>query len=423
MTATVDSEAVFDGRMTDIGLSAAEQAQIRLLGWTTHAKFAFSSSYAPGQADDHPFLERVVTPVLGAPDHPSAAMLRRLLFESYTLSVQQLRSQLERSSDDAPKKLPAAERANRLARLRARLPTLKLEDGLEPSHRLVDLMTQMHDDDYIHYIEWSDCTARRQEIQGEKKTRELDDKVWKPDASGVVRQQSTRIHPAADVGTDYKFRQMLSRRGLAFDLAGLLSYETHEILACKLMDEMSREPLIGYLTVSREQLERADRHVFMRLSELTRLGIRRRQDGTLPLENAMKIVVTETSFQFLLMPLQAGAGSSSSKVIDTGVKDPGAPLSRNARRKAAAKAKAAAAKTIPVVTKQANQGPKAKGKGKGIPQQLQGLEVKKENGENICFGFNLGTCSLVAPGLRCPRGWHCCMIKKCNEPHPYSSHR
>ncbi len=39
----LDSSAMFDGRMTAVGLSAMEAAAVRTLGWTTMSTFAFSS--------------------------------------------------------------------------------------------------------------------------------------------------------------------------------------------------------------------------------------------------------------------------------------------------------------------------------------------------------------------------------------------
>ena len=102
---TIDSEAVFDARMQVVGLAALDQTRIRALGWTTHSTFAYSSSFTPGQQDEAPFIAAVVVPVLGDAGHVNAAKLRRLLFESYTLSVQDLRSQLERTADDPPRKI------------------------------------------------------------------------------------------------------------------------------------------------------------------------------------------------------------------------------------------------------------------------------------------------------------------------------
>ena len=152
---TIDSEALFDSRMTLFKLSDQEQADVRAKGWTTRASFAFSSSYSPNQIDDAPFVNAVLIPILGAADHPSAHKLRRLLFESFTMSVQDLRVSMGRTSDSTPRRIPQPERAARFAKLQTKLSGLKLEDLLEPSHRLTDLAMQIHEDDAIRYVQWA----------------------------------------------------------------------------------------------------------------------------------------------------------------------------------------------------------------------------------------------------------------------------
>ena len=63
------------------------------------------------------------------------------------------------------------------------------------------------------------------------------------------------------------------------------------------------------------------------------------------------------------------------------------------------------------------------GGGKGsstafVPKALSPGVGKLANGEPICFGFNLGTCSAsVAPGGRCPRGHHVCTKIGCQRAH------
>lgn len=417
----IDSEALFDSRMQAIGFSQAEQQKIRSLGWSSHSTFAFSSAFTPGQADESQFVQSVIVPVLGEPAHASAAKLRRLLFESYTLTVQDMRGQLERNTDDPPRKLPQAERASRFAKLATRLGVgIQLKDGLEPSNRLVDLAIQLHDDDAIAYIPWSACTSRNQEVLGHKKDSDSDAKVWKPDANGVVRERPVLRSDTADTASDYKFRQALSRRGIALDLAALCSFEVHEMLADVLMTEFQQAAIANHSAVTMEQIEQADQHLFIRLAELTRSGIRRRPDGTLPMEDGIKQILRETKFNCLLMPLQINKRPA---MASSGVE---APLSKRAR-KAGAKA-AAAEKSQPAgkgaqVRLSAAPGPKGAGKGrKGIPAALAGLNHRTATNEPICFGFALGTCTAVAPGSKCPKGWHTCMKPGCDLKHSLADH-
>ena len=420
----VDSEAMFDSRMQTIGLTETEQTAVRQRGWTTHATFAHSSSYSPNNPDDAAFVRAVIVAVLGDPDHISAARLRRLFFESYTLTVQDVRLQLERTSDDPPRKLPQPERAARMARLATRLGTgISLKDGLEPSNRLIDAAIQCHDDDSIRYIGWGECTTRNQEVHGTKKDTDVEAKVWKPDATGVVREQPLPRAYVADTASDFKFRQALARRGVAFDIAGLCGFEIHERFSDVMMTEFLQEPLEGYLQVTMQQVEAADRHMFTRIAEMTRAGIRRRPDGRLPMELAINTVLAETKFNCTLMGRQAGRAASTGTLP----RDPTTePLSKR-QRQAANKAKAAAAAKAPVAVakgkgKGADKGA-GKGKGKGIPEALKGYPTRNTAGEPFCFGFALGTCTACAPGAKCGKGWHLCMIPGCTLPHAVADHR
>lgn len=418
----IDSEALFDSRMQVIGLTQVEQQRIRALGWMTHSTYAFSSAFTPGQTDETQFLASVVVPVLGDAAHASAAKLRRLLFESYTLTVQDMRSQLERNTDDPPRKLPQPERASRFAKLAARLGVgIQLRDGLEPSNRLVDLAIQLHDDDSIAYIPWSACTTRTQEVHGQKKDNDSDAKVWKPDAQGVVRERPVSKTDTADTASDYKFRQALSRRGIALDLAGLCSFEVHEMLADVLMTEFHQPALDNHSSVTMEQLETADKHLFTRLAEITRTGIRKRPDGTLPMEDGIRLVLRETKFNCILMQLQ----SNKRPAPHLGAHGDDAPLSKRAK-KAVAKAAAASKASLPGkggTGKGAAAAAKGSGKGrKGIPAALVGLNHRTAANEPICFGFALGTCSAAAPGSKCPKGWHTCMKPGCELKHSLADH-
>ena len=410
---TVDSEALFDSRMTVFKLSAQEQADVRAHGWTTHAGFAFSSSYTPNQIDDAPFVNAVLIPVLGAENHPSAHKLRRLLFESFTMAVQDLRVSMDRTSDSTPRRIPQPERAARFAKLQAKLVGLKLEDLLEPSHRLTDLAMQIHEDDAVRYVQWSECTSRNQEVQGEKKDKEVETKTWRPDSSGIVRESQAQSFQQADVASDYKFRQALARRGLAFVIANIMDYDVHEQLADHLTSAFVREPLQGYSKVSILQIEQADRHCFGRMANLTRMGIRQKPDGTYPLHDALSKTMASTEFNMLLMPDRAATSLKREREDQVTKAKP--------KAKSEAKTKTGGVPPPPKAPSR-RQESKGRGKGKGVPDELKDLARNRPDGAPLCFGYNLGTCAKCEPGARCSRGWHQCMKPGCTANHPQNAH-
>ena len=105
----VDSEVVFRARCDEIGVGAATFNALKNRGWASFGSYAFSVTTNPGQLTDQDFDTKVALPVLGAVAHPDAAKLRRLLFESYTLTASELKRKAETNESDAPKKLPVQE--------------------------------------------------------------------------------------------------------------------------------------------------------------------------------------------------------------------------------------------------------------------------------------------------------------------------
>ena len=69
--------------------------------------------------------------------------LKRLLFEAETLVMAQLREQVSNPDMQMTRKMPPVEREAKMKQLRARLPGVRLEHQLEPSHALLNLVAQM----------------------------------------------------------------------------------------------------------------------------------------------------------------------------------------------------------------------------------------------------------------------------------------
>ena len=61
---------------------------------------------------------------------------------------------------------------------------------------------------------------------------------------------------------------------------------------------------------------------------------------------------------------------------------------------------------------------KGKGKGSGVPKELEGLEFMKD-GKRICFAYNLDGCSY---GKDCRKGVQVCMKPGCGKEHSQRDH-
>ena len=106
----LESSAYFKERAKVVGISDTTFALILEAGWSNMGSFAFACPQALGGGDDAAFTRDVITPILGSePDRGAIASLRRLFFEAYTFVVQDMRTRVDRSEDDPPRKLPRVE--------------------------------------------------------------------------------------------------------------------------------------------------------------------------------------------------------------------------------------------------------------------------------------------------------------------------
>ncbi|CAE7928911.1 unnamed protein product, partial [Symbiodinium necroappetens] len=213
----------------------------------------------------------------------------------------------EATESDQPRKVPAAELAARYDVLQSRVKPLRLVDRLEPSHALVNLAAQMIEDQRVKYIEWSRCTSRAQEINSVKEDHSL--KMLQGGRQGSVRLVEPAARITAETRSDLQLMQALRHRGVAYELAALMTFEKHEELIDKLFLEYQREPLAGFHAVSVDQLQAADREVHVRMAELTRSGLVPGADGALPLDGPVTSVLASSQIQWMLMPRPKGSGS------------------------------------------------------------------------------------------------------------------
>lgn len=122
----VDSEVVFKARCDEIGIGPATFSALQNRGWATFGSYAFSVTTNPGQLSDADFDSKIAVPVLGAVARQDAARLRRLLFESYTLTASELNRKAETNESDARKKLPVQEISARFQALQQKLAPLTI---------------------------------------------------------------------------------------------------------------------------------------------------------------------------------------------------------------------------------------------------------------------------------------------------------
>ncbi len=429
--AFVDSAAVFANRLAELGLDG-KKANFDDKGWTTMAKFAFAPGITTGTIEDADFKAKIGDIILGP--NPDAATLqlepslRRLWFEAWTMTIGQMRRAVERTDDDAPKKIPKAERESRKQALEDRLGVaFKMEGELEPADALIDRAMQMADDGNVEWIPWSECPRREQEL-----TSSRGRKRWMADGNGIVREKELKDEPKAEVSSGLKISWALQRRGLALDIAGLMSYEVHEAIRERLIKAITDEsPDPRYAGPSMSQTLNADRELWRQLQKVARGSLRSTPVGVKrPLDDHVNKVLSSPEFVWTLMPLPKTTSQSSnkqqSKNEDSEVKNLRKQLQEareEIRRASRASGSSRPQQAAPAKGKGKSSAKKGKGKGAGksggirMPPGLEGGVPTTPQGERICFNYNLRDC----PGELCPngRGLHLCCRPGCFKKHPF----
>ena len=384
-----DSTPNFLARCVALGVSDQIQQELVAAGLDTISKYAFSSSYVPGQQDEQPFRDALLGALTNPPTVGEAATLRRLLHECYAMTAAELKQSVDRSEDQGVKRLAQPERADRLRRQQDKLAGLAIRGSLEPSDRLVDVAVTMYEENRLGYIEASACTSKTQEVVSKSKE---DKHISIVDGALRIKNPANKLE--AELGTDLLLRYALTRRGLALDQANILEFNLHDAWVEKLMEVRHTASPPGYSGIQISQLLNADRRLFTRLAELTRSGIQVDGAGR-PLDAVFLDATDHPEVQHLIQPLPAPVVSTKADKSDRSDRD--SPYRR--------------------------QPGKGKQKGNGynsLPAQLRehGVSVTPQ-GHALCFGYSLKNCKLQVSRNRCSKGLHLCCYRGCFKNHPY----
>ena len=374
MATFMDSAPVFEQRLQACDVPASAIDALQKVGVTTLSKLAFCSSYSPSMPDDKPlmdFFNQTIDPQGQGLNAGILSALRRAFFEAHTFMLNDLRSKIDKREDEAPRKVPQAERNARLEAQRRRLAGIEIAGPLEPSDSLVDLVAQQKEDEILRYVELEVCTCRESEVR-------------------TARTSKTN---RADLGSDFLVRQALQRRALAYDQMEIMPFQYLESWNTYLFNLMIREPLqvdgVKYNRVSLTQVLEADRQAFALASDRCRKGIQV-SAGKYPAVEAFDLARADPLVISLLQPLPAGRTSSFE----------GQREAKTSRTRVGEKGSG-------------KGGGKRNGKGKqgskGIaPKELIGLHLRTKSNEPICFAYNISECKQASDGKRCSKGFHVC---------------
>lgn len=189
------------------------------------------------------------------------AALRRLHFEAEIVITSALRASVETPDSSVPKPIPLAERNARLEDLRQRLGGVEIRGPTEPANSLLDECVQQYELRTLRYVDPSKCPSRETEIASGKVSKKL-----KLDVSSLTVSE-TKTVPDEHISTAYQLSQCLLRRGLAYDFAGLISFNVRQRYSERLLRHLALEPPPGFQCATLHQVLRADREAFTFLSQ------------------------------------------------------------------------------------------------------------------------------------------------------------
>ena len=403
MSSLVDSTAQFESQLHETGLGAPLVAALKTHGVRTLAQLAFTVGQ-PGQPIADASIEALIQASIGrAPTLNETSILKRVAFEAQTYLTATLRQAVDRT-DDAPRKIPMAERSTRMEAIRANLGGLNISGELEPAHSVLDKMCGMYEANSLKYMDFASCISRPFEIQNvTAKNKELT-----LERGSLVLKATDGPQAATD--SEIKAHYAFVRRGVAFQFAKLMSYNQHAQWEAFLFEALHREPPPHFSRPSLAQLLQCDKAAFTRLGTVLS-SIKQRDDGSFPLGVALLDLRSDPHIALHLMPT---ARSSSSSQHGPAPKD-------------------SAARPQPYQHGAYGGRPKGSGKGKKgggkpsppIPQELRGKWHRTGTGEPICFGFNCKSgCpeKHVKPGQKCSKGLHICAEPRCGGEHSLQQH-
>jgi len=300
--------------------------------------------------------------------------------------------------------MSAPERDARLTRQRDQLRGLDITGPLEPAHGLYDLCAQMVERNEVAYISPSKCLSRQQELTGAKPEKELQLDASK---TGLVIKEQP-VTQEINLTSDLALYQAMQRRALAMDLTNLASYEVMKKWTDRMFAIFSQPAAPGFQKVSQAQLLRADRQAFVRLSETFNGSLKVMPMAGKPLDPMIERLESDVSVTYFMLPVPSQTGSSGSQG-DANKVDKKRQETANADKPQPNKFQ---------------KGSKGKGKGKNkkrepVPSGLKGMHSRTPQGDQICYGYNLGTCK---QGSACPRK-HVCAVPGCYKNHPQTEHQ
>ena len=343
--ALVDSTASFEKRCNELQDGLHEVFSDA--GITTFSALAFAVG-TPQSAPSDDDMQRFTDRLMGGPATlADLSVVKRIHFEAVTLVMVDLQKHSSAQDISEPgRSLPFVEKQRRLAAQQARITGISHKHEQQASHALIDACFQMIENGSLVYIAPSKCGSRDQEIQQDSKTRQ---KQLITIEQGALKTVASPNLPVVDVGTELRLMYALQRRGLAFDLVGLMSWETHTDWSNKLFRALMADAIPNFSPISIDQL------FLLLAAEHTGALKAAAADADPPLDQEVRRLMNDPRINVHLTPIQR----VEKRPAPIGSPSQGPPNRNNTNKK------------------QKGEVPKTPSQ---VPNELQGLHTKTKDG-------------------------------------------
>ena len=222
MVSVLDSEAHFERKAREAGITDPNVAVLKNRGFKTLSQVAYMVSQ-PGVPMPESDFATFCSAHFASFSIGEISSLRRLIFESQTLTVASLRLQVSDPDASSKQKMPEAERDVRLENLKRSLPGITIEGHLEPARSLLDAAARIEASNQIVYLAPEKCVSRLYEVaQAKPVTKQVD-----IEASKLVIKEASDPVEAPTHGAMAVF-DAFRRRGLALCFANLIHWPNNE---------------------------------------------------------------------------------------------------------------------------------------------------------------------------------------------------
>ena len=415
MSTLLESSEALRTRGLEVNLTPGEIDALIGNGITSMAKLAFAAA-PPGTVPTDDQINALFGTTI-ALSFGSLAAAKRLVFESQTLIVADMKSRVDKREDASTATMAPAERESRINAQRKRLGGLRLKGDEENAFANYDLVLQMMERDSLIYLAPERFQTRRFELQHKKQAKEIaiDD--------NVLTLKDRKQDFTCSTRTELETMQALRRRALAFDLVGLCDYNVANQYNSELIQHLQETAPPGYSEISVAQVLRADRAAFLHLAE--RLpSLKKRADGSKPFQEMLQSVLAHPTVSFHLLPLargsdKASAAQNTAPKKPRGKKRPAPELSNTMASPSAPRARSPSG-----AKGKGKSAGKRRGRGPNVPKPLINKSLETSQGQRICWAYNLSNgCKNAMPGQSCNRGVHVCAEPGCEQAHSLLEHQ